>query len=241
MAYDFNGTNQYLDLASVPVSGVPLTMAGWYRYDTALGVGQEMTIMSLTDASDDQEFTIEIGENGGTDYAIAVTFSGGFNGALSSVEPQVNTWEHIGGVFSAIDSRIVYLNGVNVGSDSGSATPSGISNVNIGATLSSGAPAKDFNGAIAECAIWNVALTATEMAILADGFSPLFVRPQSLVFYAPIVRGLQNLKGGTSLTNNSGTVFSHPRIYYPTGYTIAPFAAAATNTRRYSLTTLGVG
>ena len=70
------------------------------------------------------------------------------------------------------------------------------------------------NGLIAEVGIWNVALTAEEIASLADGMTCDKVRPQSLVFYAPLVRDLQDQKGGLTITNNNGaTVANHPRIY----------------------------
>ena len=40
------------------------------------------------------------------------------------------------------------------------------------------------------------------------------VRPQSLVFYAPLVRNLQDVKGGLTISNNNtATVAVHPRVY----------------------------
>ena len=40
------------------------------------------------------------------------------------------------------------------------------------------------------------------------------IRPQSLVFYAPLIRNLIDAKGGRTITNNNGaTVAVHPRIY----------------------------
>ncbi len=70
------------------------------------------------------------------------------------------------------------------------------------------------NGLIAEVGLWNVALTAEEIASLAKGMTCDKVRPQSLVFYAPLVRNLVDAKGGLTITNNnSATVANHPRIY----------------------------
>ena len=70
------------------------------------------------------------------------------------------------------------------------------------------------NGLIAEVGIWNVALTVAEIASLAKGITCEKVRPQSLVFYAPLVRDLSDQKGGRAITNNNGaTVANHPRIY----------------------------
>ena len=69
-------------------------------------------------------------------------------------------------------------------------------------------------GAIAEVGIWNAALTAAEVASLAKGMPCDKIRPQSLVFYAPLVRDLIDQKGGLAITNNGGaTVANHPRVY----------------------------
>ena len=71
-----------------------------------------------------------------------------------------------------------------------------------------------FPGDIAEVGIWNAALTAAEVASLANGMTCDKIRPQSLVFYAPLVRDLIDAKGGRTITNNNGaTVANHPRIY----------------------------
>ena len=69
------------------------------------------------------------------------------------------------------------------------------------------------DGQIAEAAIWNVALTDGEIASLAKGFKPTRIRPQSLVFYAPLIRNLQDTRKGMALTNNNAaTVAAHPRV-----------------------------
>lgn len=68
-------------------------------------------------------------------------------------------------------------------------------------------------GTIAECAFYSAALTDAEILSLARGFTPDQIRPQSLQFYAPLVRHLQDLRGGRAITNNNGaTVATHPRI-----------------------------
>jgi hypothetical protein len=48
----------------------------------------------------------------------------------------------------------------------------------------------------------------------ADGMTCDKIRPQSLVFYAPLVRDLIDVKGGLTITNNNtATVANHPRVY----------------------------
>jgi len=62
--------------------------------------------------------------------------------------------------------------------------------------------------------VWNAALTAAEIASLAKGMTCDKVRPQSLVFHAPLVRELIDQKGGRVITNNNGaTVAPHTRVY----------------------------
>ena len=69
-------------------------------------------------------------------------------------------------------------------------------------------------GQMAEVGIWNVALTDAEIASLADGMTCDKVRPQSLVFYAPLVRELIDARGGLTITNNNtATVAAHTRVY----------------------------
>lgn len=232
MALDFNGTTQHLLRASTPITAVPITMFGRYRFDTALSEGQEAVVLSLTDHDAVQEFTIEVGRNGGVDSAIAMAYSGASGGyAISSASPTINTWENVCGVYSATNSRKVYLNGGSTGTDTTSLTPSGISHIYVGATSSASSIIKPFNGALADLAIWSIALNDSEIAALNKGLSPLLIRPTSLVFYAPIIRGLNDFRGGILTNVNTATAFAHPRLILPKGYNndMVPSAVAASN------------
>ncbi len=68
-------------------------------------------------------------------------------------------------------------------------------------------------GRIAEVGFWSVTLTQDEITALAKGASPLSIRPQSLFFYAPLVRDAIELRNGSTLTVSGATVAEHPRIY----------------------------
>jgi hypothetical protein len=91
--------------------------------------------------------------------------------------------------------------------------------VRIGATIISAALANYMNGRVAEVGVWNVALTASEIESLASGISPLMVRPDALVFYAPMLTTTGNQRdwvGGLSLApTNTPTDIDHPAIVYP--------------------------
>ena len=78
--------------------------------------------------------------------------------------------------------------------------------------------------------MWNVALTDADAAALAAGLSPLLVRPDALLVYAPLVRGHQDRAGGVSLseTASAPTVADHPPgLIYPSGLWTPPVAAVA--------------
>jgi hypothetical protein len=65
--------------------------------------------------------------------------------------------------------------------------------------------------------------------MLAAGFSPLFVRPQSLVAYWPLIRDNDNdIVGGYDMTAyNTPTVAAHPPVIYPVSPHVTYFAGAA--------------
>ena len=96
----------------------------------------------------------------------------------------------------------------------------------IGATAGGDGSYTSFaDGAIAELAAWNVALTDPEISILAKGFSPLFVRPQNLISYRPFISlGSDQIdRVATNALTKAGTpttFASHPRIIYPSSYLI---------------------
>lgn len=230
MAYNFNGTTQYLQRSSAPATAVPLTLAAWMNADSGLDAGDtELTGLSVNDSDNVQEFTIELSRQGGVNNAVAVAFStatGGF--AVSSTNPVQGTWHHVTGVFTSNTSRTVYLDGGGSGTDTTNVTPTNISDVTIATVLNATLPIKLLDGKVAEAAIWNVALTAAEAAILAKGYSPMLVRPQSLVFYAPLIGELIDRKGAVLTNVATSTVFVHPRMIYSSKYNIAPFAAVTT-------------
>lgn len=129
-----------------------------------------------------------------------------------------NQWQHAVGTFNSSGQGRAYLNGSEgiqlTGSPSiPSISPIGINSIHIGVRYFAGFTGY-WNGRLADVGIWNVALTAAEIASLAKGITCDKIRPQSLVFHAPLVRDLIDTKGGLTITNNNGaTVTEHPRIY----------------------------
>ena len=213
MAYEFNGTNQYLSTDSAVVTAPPLTIAVWARITntTTITARDLVALSSKTGTS-----VYRLNWNGFNNPPLRAIDQGTTNAIAYFGTPTINTFFHYAGVFTSASSRTPYFNG-----SAGTTNTDSITHLLLPGTTSIGAffsatttPAQHFIGQIAEVGIWNAALTAAEIASLADGFTCDKVRPQSLVFYAPLVRDLIDQKGGLTITNNNAaTVANHPRVY----------------------------
>ena len=209
MAYQFAAaSSQYLEIPISGISLVPLTMACWNKRTDSTG-HSHFTIGEKTN-NHRHNFNIDI--NGGH----GVTSVGPSAQQTTTVPLPTSTgiWIHSCSVHVSASERSAYLNGgnkntgtVNIGTQN---SPTYIA---IGARYLN-TFGRFYSGDIADCGIWNVVLTDAEIASLAKGMACDKVRPQSLVFYAPLARDLIDVRGGLAITNNNtATVANHTRIY----------------------------
>lgn len=210
MAYAFSTANsRYLSTSSTPVTAVPLTLAAWFNFPS---VGVNQSIVSINSVGEVNTNAFRLVLNGFNEVA-AVT-NAGSNASTPTPAITNGVWNHGCGVFTASNSRTSYANGIAAAVNTASFTPLALSMITIGANINGSAVAAQANGNIAEVGIWNAALSAMEIRSLARGTSPILIRPQSLVFYVPLVRNLVDLRDGRIITNNNGaTIANHPRIY----------------------------
>lgn len=212
MAYEFNGTNQSLQTASTPVNSPSFSIACWFNPSNI--VSRVMISICGTSAqTTNSRYFLGIRATGAVSAASLDSNSN--IAAANTISPALNVWQHVCGVFTTNSFRSVYLDGGNRVDDTTLINPttSDIKAIYVGCQLI-GSPQSFFNGRIAEVGIWNAALTASEIAGLAKGMTCDKIRPQSLVFYAPLVRNLMDAKGGLTITNNnSATIATHPRVY----------------------------
>lgn len=224
-------SSDFLEHASAVVTAAPLTMACWGYFDDRTVTA---TLMCLGVAAvDGNYFAIDMSGTEADDPIRAITSAGvgGFLAGSVAGPTTDNTWGHCAGVFTSATSRIAYFNGTAGVAETTSSTPAGLDRTDIGRLLyEGGVPVNYMSGRIAEPAIWNVALTAAEITSLVRGVSPLLIRPSALIFYAPLIRELIDVRGGATLTATGTTVVDHPRMYYAAGSVGigVPAAAAAT-------------
>jgi hypothetical protein len=209
MAYEFaSASSKYLSMTSSPVSGPPLTMACWFN---AAQVTTSDYLVTVSTATTQYFGLVILGANAG-DPVGAFDFGNGLIGASTTAGYTAGTWTHAVGVWSSLSNRTAYINGGNSATNNSTQISFTLTRSQIAAAA--GSISNRMNGLIAEVGIWNAALTAAEIASLAKGMTPDKIRPQSLVFYAPLVRDLIDQKGGLTIANNNGaTVANHPRIY----------------------------
>ncbi len=130
------------------------------------------------------------------------------------------TWYHLAATIDiAGDAMGVYVNGASDGTSSPTfvstsytpGTPTGPDL--IGAVPSAGGTPSStgvqFDGRIADLAVWNAALSSGEIAGMARGVSPMRVRTASLVAYYPMIgdgSSVTNFRGGTPLGTITGSI-----------------------------------
>jgi hypothetical protein len=213
MAYQFaSASTQWLSTASAPATGSPMTIAAWGK--TSSTQGQVLVAIGDNSGTHRNQLQFAAGATVFTPRAVAIgqTATGQATGTSNSVNGQ---WNHGCGVFTSTTSRTIFFNGASEATNTtDTGTPNAATAINIGARTASNAAGLYFNGDLADVGIWNVALTAAEIASLAKGMACDKVRPQSLVFYAPLARDLIDVRGGRTITNNNtATVANHTRIY----------------------------
>ena len=205
MAY--NCASGTLSTASAPASGAPMTICGWlYPQTTVSGVDRSIVQLDSSGPNFHGNYLLFSSSDGVNNILKADAYGAStFTRASGPSTFTTNQWVHCAGVFTSTTSRQAYLNG----------TSGTVNTANCNAQDSAARLVMGFQtlSQVAEIGVWNVALTAAEIESLAKGVTCTQVRPQSLRFYAPLIRNLQDVRGGLTITNNTATVADHPRVY----------------------------
>lgn len=175
--YD-DGSSEYLSHANAVLAGVPITLAAHFRSNDATVL---QTVLAIGDTAGTANFfALTVMGNVGGDPIYARTRATAEAQAVSTIGYTTNTWHHGCAVFAAANDRRIYLDGGNKGINNTNLTPVSLDNTSVGALIVSGA-FWEFSGDIAVPAIWNAALTDSDVRQLAHGALPWHVRPQSLL------------------------------------------------------------
>lgn len=202
MAYAFNGTNQWMSTSSAPVTNIPFSMSARFK-KTGTAVKNGLFLRQSATAL------------AGFYFGASQTVRGYFFGSSIIEDWSLGTYTtgqdtHVCITASTTTSRAGYLAGGSAVTNTTAVTLPNMTALHIGSFEG----AFNFDGDLSEVAIWNEALTQSEVDSLAKGAAAYLVRPHALRFYAPMIRDLTDIRGGLAITNtNSATVTTHPRIY----------------------------
>jgi hypothetical protein len=216
MAYTFNGSTQYLRASYSTndlVSAWPMTM--FVRAKSTNLTARQVAATYLYSNSPYNGIQLYFaGDVAGDPLSFWRFGSGLTNSVLGYSSGVWNNWA--GRSYSNTVVDVDVENTVTTGPTTSVAWQNA-SAIMIGARLTPGISLQ-LTGSVANVAMWNVALDDAEVASLVAGFSPRRVRPQSLVFYAPLVRELVVPKSlvapiSSLAATASPTVSDHPRSY----------------------------
>lgn len=184
-SFTFDGSNDFIELASAPATACPITIALWLNDTGTIGTTALCAMGNSAGSSRVQLDTRATGD----DIAAQAVNSGGSTGSALGGAVISGTWMHGAAVFTTDANRDVYLNGSHINNNTTSIALSGFNNISLGSRFSGGSRGAYFGGRLAHVAVWNIALSAGEISTLAGGAKPNTVQNGNLVFYAPLTHG----------------------------------------------------
>jgi hypothetical protein len=123
--------------------------------------------------------------------------------AESTTGYSANTWHHACGVLAADNDRRVYIDGGSEDIDNTNSTTAGEDRIACGGSADD-TPRNYVSGSLMWWAIWQAALTTTEIARLGGGAEPVFVRRDVLKFFARLMGDEDfDIIGSRALTQTS--------------------------------------
>jgi hypothetical protein len=213
-----DGSSEYCIRNVAPEATVPFSVAAWFNSDCPDAI---QAIYSQSKETDGLNYFSVVVHNHTNSHKLCIyaRSSATYVGALTTTGASDNTWHHACGVFAAADDRRVYIDGGSKNTETTSCTPADLENTTI-ANLEHWIATWYFSGIIGEVAVWSVALTDADVLILSKAYSPLFVKPASLLCYWPLFRiksvtQPEIINGYTMAEGNTPSTAAHPRIIYP--------------------------
>lgn len=209
MARDFAGVS---DLLGLPVTAelrpnLPVTISAWIRPDVRVNGGGIFTTNKTTTQHRGFWFNLS-----GTAGELEASFGSNGGTASSARRSKVSAtaacgagvWSHVACCIRGAGDMDIYKGGTDAGgSYSGTGGAMGYDTAVAGRIGMVGNIF--FDGRIAEVALWNVSLSATEVGALAKGATPSTVQPLSLIGYWPIW-GIADPEPDLSIKRNNPTV-----------------------------------
>lgn len=214
MAYNFknltgNGTDYIQGTATL--FSYPFSINLWfYPPSGALGTLQMFVLHNTTDA---QRFALQINTSLSRINFNAFTTANAL--ATASINYTANAWNMATVVAASSTSRTIYLNNTGAITNTTSRAVTTPTRWLIGANYS-GTIGPNFEGQIAEVAVWNTTLSTADIASLYTTTKAEYIKPQNLKVYVPLIRDINEERGSTSSITSvisDTTIEPHVRRY----------------------------
>jgi len=217
MARTFNGsTQQYLTAAVPCFVNPPFTIACWVNVAT---VEAHHCFMFCGDVGSDNDYHDMYYHHIDNEVVSKTQGTGVSALAVSDSDLTASTWYHLASVTESTSHRVVYVNG-SAGTPDTTAMP--VTSANLDTTaigvVQRVSRSLYMTGAIAEAAVWGVALDSTDIGHLyTDKWSPSRVKPWMLKHYWPLIDDDNDAAGGVDMTPMASPTFTThvPGIVYP--------------------------
>ena len=209
MSYSFNSaSSQYLTENYNFSINLPITLSCWIKISSTPSALQRiMGVQAFQGTNGRLTMLIDTSRR---ILATHVTKTNSYT-ATSFASVVVGEWTHVVARFVSLSSRNAFVNGA---SGSNSTTAVGDQDPFTVIQVGSSNYSVFFNGKIANVGIWERIVTNPEITSLATGLACNKIRNNNLIFYAPLIRDLNDLKNGQITNMNGATQDSdHPRIY----------------------------
>lgn len=184
-----DASSEYLWFNGAVITSEPITMSCWFNSND---ITANQTLISLGNNGAQGVWRLAAmgGVGGDPVRAQKQSDAGATAQADTTTGFSANTWHHACAVFNSNTSRSAYLDGGSAATNTTSVTDPTADFTAVGTMLRSAAT-QFMSGRQADAAIWNVALTQSEIQALSKGFPAHLIRPQNLVAYWPL-NGLQS-------------------------------------------------
>ena len=215
MSYSFDGTNDYLSGSFTSTYADPVTLACFVKLTTHPVAVDCFVCLGNSSSSFDDSYRIETGSTDDAWRATSRT-TGDSQAEITSLNRDA-TWTPVVGVFTSNTLRDLYV--AAIGNTAQSTTSRAVADVlqyvRVGEELSGG---RDFNGLIAEVAIWNKALDTSEITSYLGGTAASGIAAANLIGYWPLSASnatqsnLGTDAGGDLTVTNATYSADHPTI-----------------------------
>lgn len=208
MSHSGWSTSNYISaLGGTIPTAAPLTIHARYKPSSTAATA---SLVTLSNGTTNNLFGLRVTTSANVNALLSQ--GGSFGQAIGTTTLSTGTWYSLVAQFVSSTDRKSFVNGTQDGTNTTSLTPAGVNTNRVGILVTT----LPVQGSLAEVAIWNVALSAEDIAALVT-VSPLRIRPDALVCYIPLLDSgtLDLVAPAATVTGTLTKDSDHPSVIYP--------------------------